>query len=325
MNKPEDNKADTCDTSSMANLMRTAGSLMDAYELWAQMPRAERRRLHEDLSELEPIPALAGRSVNPSRVLLTGSSGCLGRLASCALRSRGHHVRGADLRPANHPLDEFLEIDLGDSDAVLFAAEGVDNIVHLGALPGFRLLTDAAIRANLLGVQNIYEAAKTLGVSRVVLASTTQLAVRAAEQGRVATTCEAEPLNHYALLKHWAEGVAQMYHVKDGIDSLVLRIGFVPRSPFQVVEALTKKYPMFYLSHCDFQRCIIRLVESMWNGCSRCYAVSNAPKGSTLADLGPTRRLLGYEPMNRFPEGLMFSQRVMRMLKDTFPNSYCSV
>jgi NAD(P)-dependent dehydrogenase (short-subunit alcohol dehydrogenase family) len=66
------------------------------------------------------------------RVLVTGTTGMLGRGVALALAGRGDGVTVLQRRPAGLGLPEVLA-DVADADAVRSAAAGHDAVVHLAA------------------------------------------------------------------------------------------------------------------------------------------------------------------------------------------------
>ena len=62
--------------------------------------------------------------------------------------------------------------DLNDRDKVYQAVEGLDTIVHLGAYPNPADFIDMLLQPKVVGLYYICEAAKDLGVKRLILAST---------------------------------------------------------------------------------------------------------------------------------------------------------
>src|SRR5438046_1347986 len=101
-------------------------------------------------------------------VLVTGLSGLIGSAlrrhldpAHCELRSLSRRaVDGIQSHRA----------DIGDLDAIRPAFAGVDTVVHLAAAvgnPPFETL----LRTNVIGTNNVFEAARLAGVSRVIFAS----------------------------------------------------------------------------------------------------------------------------------------------------------
>ncbi|HKR24754.1 MAG TPA: NAD-dependent epimerase/dehydratase family protein, partial [Allosphingosinicella sp.] len=67
------------------------------------------------------------------RVLLTGSSGWLGRFLAPRLREEGHEVVGLDVAPG---ADTDILASVADKAAVerAFADHGIEAVIHAGAL-----------------------------------------------------------------------------------------------------------------------------------------------------------------------------------------------
>jgi UDP-glucose 4-epimerase len=123
------------------------------------------------------------------RVLLTGSSGWLGRFLAPRLRAVGHVVVGLDVAPG---ADTDLVGSIADRSLVerAFAEHGIEAVIHAGALhkPDIaRYAKQAFVDVNVTGTLNLLEAAVAAGHDRFVFTSTTSLmiseAVRAGKSG----------------------------------------------------------------------------------------------------------------------------------------------
>ncbi|MEV1142310.1 NAD(P)-dependent oxidoreductase [Micromonospora sp. NPDC049799] len=126
-------------------------------------------------------PVLA--SALPRRVVVTGAAGKLGRAVVAHLRDVGVDVLAVDRAPGGDPRDvhgEFLLVDLTDFGQVVEAftggadehAGGVQAVVHLAAVPAPGLLPNATTFANnSAATYNVFAAARTAGIRRVVWAS----------------------------------------------------------------------------------------------------------------------------------------------------------
>src|SRR6266403_3206657 len=106
--------------------------------------------------------------MTPRRILITGLSGLIGR----ALRK---HVEGKyTLRALNRravPGVETHQADLGDLAAIQPVFRDVDTVVHLAAAAGDMHAADVLMRSNVVGAFNVFEAARSAGVKRVIFAS----------------------------------------------------------------------------------------------------------------------------------------------------------
>ena len=107
------------------------------------------------------------------RVLVTGAGGSLGRVVVPALARAGRHPVLLDFR--RFPTErEFIETDVRDAGAMARAMDGVDAVVHAGALHGIHLQgwsPDDFWSINVTGTYNVYQAAREAGVRHVVLGS----------------------------------------------------------------------------------------------------------------------------------------------------------
>ena len=111
------------------------------------------------------------------RIALTGSSGKLGTAVARELRANGYEVIGLDLTGARGP--QFVEVDLTDYGQVIDALgsvgdrhDGVDAVVHLGAIPAPGIRSDVAtFHNNMTATFNVFWAAVRLGIRRIVYAS----------------------------------------------------------------------------------------------------------------------------------------------------------
>jgi nucleoside-diphosphate-sugar epimerase len=107
-------------------------------------------------------------------VLLTGSSGRLGRALTAAL-APAHQVIGLDRLPG--PCTHIVA-DLGDSTAVTAALKGVQAVLHTAALhaPHVGQVADEEFwRVNVRATRQLAERAAERGVQRFVFTSTTAL------------------------------------------------------------------------------------------------------------------------------------------------------
>ncbi|MBO9622591.1 MAG: NAD(P)-dependent oxidoreductase [Sphingomonas sp.] len=167
------------------------------------------------------------------RILLTGSSGWLGRFLAPMLRNRGDTVVGLDVAPG---ADTQLIGSVADRALVdrIFGEHGIEAVVHAGALhkPDIaRYSAQAFVDVNVTGTLNLLEAARAAGNDRFVFTSTTSLmisqAIRDEHAGEAVWLDEAsapiEPRNIYGVTKLAAEQLCRLAWAESGMGCVVLR------------------------------------------------------------------------------------------------------
>ena len=110
------------------------------------------------------------------KVLVTGTSGLLGRSVAVLLRDRGDQVSVLQRTPSGLAgVDEFL-VDLADRPAVSAAVEGHDAVVHLAAKVDVVGRWADYERVNLDGTDTIVSGCRAAGVGRLVHVSSPSVA-----------------------------------------------------------------------------------------------------------------------------------------------------
>lgn len=167
------------------------------------------------------------------RVLITGGAGFIG---SNLARYLLNNVDGIQIRVLDdlstgrltnvEGLDvEFIEDSILNYSALLKAAQNVDSIVHLGAIPSVPRSVAAprpSHEANATGTLNVLEAARAVGVNHVVVASSSSV------YGSNPTLPKSEfdwtrPMSPYAVSKLATEGYALAYQSSYGLKTLPFR------------------------------------------------------------------------------------------------------
>jgi UDP-glucose 4-epimerase len=188
-----------------------------------------------------------------SKYLITGGAGFIGSHLAHALVERGAEVRVLDnfetgLRKNLEPLAgriDLREADLTDADAVRSACEGVDYVLHQGALPSVPRSVKQprpSHETNITGTFNVLEGARLAGVKRVVYAASSSAYGNQPGFPRV-ETMSPQPLSPYAVQKLTGELYMQAYWRVYGLETVCLRYfnifgaRQVPDSPYSGVMA----------------------------------------------------------------------------------------
>jgi len=167
------------------------------------------------------------------KILVTGGAGFIGSHIVEELVKRGDTVRVLDnfatgkrenLTPFAGKI-EMVEGDLRDFDTVKKAVQGMEYILHEGALPSVpRSIADPVMSndVNVKGTLHILVAARDEKVKRVVYASSSSIYGEA--KARVKKeTMPPSPLSPYATSKLAAETYCRIFYAIYGLETVVLR------------------------------------------------------------------------------------------------------
>ena len=271
------------------------------------------------------------------RIAVTGGSGKLGRTVVRTLRNEGHEVVNLDQAGDR---DAVTRVDLTDFGQVIDAIGGVDDrhrgvdaIVHLGAIPAPGIVSDVAtFHNNMLATFNVFQAARRLGITRIVYASSeTVLGLPFDVPPPYIPVDEeypARPESTYSLVKHLEEQMAiEFVRWNPELSITALRFSNVmdpadyEAFPSYDADPMLRKWNLWgYIDARDgaqavslalanagpgFERFIIAAADTVMSRPNAELVAEVFPGVEVRGDLGEhdtmlsidkARRLLGYEP-----------------------------
>jgi uronate dehydrogenase len=248
-----------------------------------------------------------------SLILITGATGEVAR-GVVPFLEKEFPLRLLALDP---PGDDPRRVraDVLDWDALAEAMRGADAVLHLAVAPGHAgtyeddAFNDRRFDVNVKGTFHVFETARRLGVRRVVHVSSVMVTwgygpAALASGSLVPGDAEPRPVGTYALTKALAEDVARQYALRHGLEVLTLRIA-APLDPADPALARRPVRPQ----QVPFPDLAQAFALALRVPVARHEVVTVVGESSRrLWDLGPARRVLGYEPRYRLDDlGVTFA------------------
>jgi uronate dehydrogenase len=189
------------------------------------------------------------------RILITGAAGEIGRVLRAGLYDGHRTLRLLDIKPqeAAREGEECVTADLADMAALQRAMFDIDCIVHLAGVPR-EGPWEAILPNNVIGTYNLFEAARTAGVRRIVFASSNHVVGYYRATQKVGIAEPERPDSRYGVSKAFGEALGRMYADKYGLEVACLRIGSFRARPEDARQLAT------WISHRDMvelARCCI--------------------------------------------------------------------
>ena len=235
-------------------------------------------------------------------------SGLIGGILRNHLESLGGYELSALNRSRVEGVNCF-QADIFDFEAIKPAFEGQDVVVHLAAYLGGQDW-EGQLNGNIIGVYNVYEAARLAGVKRVVFASSGN-AIRGFERvppysdiaaGNYDKVPEDFPkLTHeqtrpaaiYGAAKVFGEALGRHFADTTDVSIICLRIGMVTRGnrPREMRERA------IYLSHGDIAQALEKCIEAPESVKYDIFQATSNNKWN-YRDLEHFREVAGYVPQD---------------------------
>ena len=269
------------------------------------------------------------------RIVFTGGSGKAGRYVIAHLVSHGYEVLNLDLRPLDQPGVHTLIADVTDGGQVYGALTShlnmagfekpggrrpPDAVVHFAAIARNLIEPDAeTFRKNVMSTYHVIEAATTLGVRKIVIASSETTYGVCFADGDKDYKCfpleedyDVDPMDSYGLSKLVGERTAHSFALRSGADIYALRIGNViepseyDRFPGFLANPMSRKRNAWsYVDARDLGQIVRLALEKDGLG----FQVWNAVNDTITAELPTAEFLARYCPGRADPAPARRSSR----------------
>lgn len=274
------------------------------------------------------------------RIAVTGGSGKLGRQVVASLSEAGNAVVNLDVTGERGP--GFTRVDFTDYGQTIDAFAGIndrhnglDAIVHLAAVPAGGLVPDSAtFHNNMTATFNVFQAARRIGIKRIVYASSETLLGIPFETPPPYVPIDEEydsrPESVYAVVKHLEEELAKKFiRWDDELSITALRFSNVmdvadyAAFPGYDADPLLRKWNLWgYIDARDGAQAVAKALENAAPGfdtfiIAAADTVMSRPNSElvdavfpgttstrdlgtndTLLSIDKARRILGYEPQH---------------------------
>jgi uronate dehydrogenase len=204
------------------------------------------------------------------RLLLTGAAGGLGKVLRPRLKAYCTTLRLSDVAAldAAGPGEEVMPAALQDAAAVDELLGGVSAVVHMGGVSTEGPF-EPILQANIVGVHNLYEAARKHAVKRIVYASSNHVTGFYRQDQVIDARMPMRPDGNYGVSKAFGESLSRFYFDRHGIETACLRIGSSFREPKD------RRMLVSWLSHDDLERLIVACLTAPLLGHTVVYGVSD--------------------------------------------------
>lgn len=194
--------------------------------------------------------------IRGKQVLLTGGAGFIGTALATRLVQEnrvvvfdnGHRNAMGDTALLSHANLHYVAGDVLDAAAVRSAIEGCALVVHLAAIAGVDTVLRMPVqtmKVSLIGTYNVLEAAKAVGVERIIDFSTSEVfgtyAYKVREGDITSLGAVGEARWTYAVSKLATEHLTHNYHREFGLPSVAIR-PFNIYGPGQVGEGAIHRF-----------------------------------------------------------------------------------
>ena len=241
-------------------------------------------------------------------ILITGGAGLVGSVLTKGLKDK-FNIRILDIKKADG-VDSHTG-DISNIDSIMPAFKDIDTVVHLAGDRRVHGDWDSILN-NIIGLYNIYEAARLSGVKRVVFASSQHATggfyfvapysfINDGEYEKLPSdyrpldeTCRIRPDSFYGASKSFGESISSYYSDFYNISTINIRIGWVISDDDPTFSPISLN---LWLSHRD----IVQIIDLSINAPEELkydtfYATSD--NHWKIWSIEKAKKILGYKPFD---------------------------
>ena len=224
------------------------------------------------------------------RLLLTGAAGNLGQELRPRLKAYCETLRLSHRKEfgAARAGEEIVLASLEDKAQMLALLKDVDAVVHMGGVSTEKSW-ESILAGNIVGMVNLYEAARANDVKRIVFASSNHVTGFYRQDEVITPQDPVRPDGFYGLSKAFGENLAQLYWDKHGTETVSLRIGS------SYAEPKDRRMLATWMSFDDTERLIVAALTAPVVGHSVIYGMSD--NATTFWD-NRSAAHIGYRPQD---------------------------
>ena len=166
------------------------------------------------------------------KVVMTGAAGGVAGMIRPHLRSHLERLVLSDRVEVGglERNESFVQADMTDLAAMERLLQGADGLIHLGG-QSVEGPWQAVLDANIIGLYNVYEAARRQGCRRIVFATTNHVVGFYRQHEVIDALAPPKPDTLYGVSKAFGENLSRMYWDRYGIETVCLRIGSAMPEP----------------------------------------------------------------------------------------------
>ena len=241
-------------------------------------------------------------------IIVTGSSGLIGNILIPKL-AETNSITGFDLvkskNIANTQIGSILDLE-----KTIEIFNGADTLIHLAGAVSEKSPWDTVLQNNIIGTKNVFYAAKKVGISKIIFASSNHVTglyendlpylkivkgdysnLEPQNYPIIDHTYPIRPDGYYGISKSFGESLGRYYSELYGISIICLRIGTVIQ---ENNPSTNVRHYATLLEHNDLVTLVQKSLDAKNISFDIFYGVSN--NSWRYWDLSHSSKILGYKP-----------------------------